>query len=140
MGVHLKPERVFTLGQNTQSVQRSLKKANLNLYIETAEDGEEGLSIVKGIHPTKKLNKPFLVLLDLNMPRMNGFEFLEKIRSEPQLKSMVIFVLTTSNADSDLNRAYNENIAGYMVKSCVGPQFKNLVSLLDTYNQSIQLP
>ncbi|HET8704891.1 MAG TPA: response regulator, partial [Pseudomonadales bacterium] len=96
--------------------------------------------ILREKHGKKWIKRPYMVLLDLNMPRMNGFEFLENVRADQRLSDTVIFVLTTSDADTDRTRAYHENIAGYMVKSSVGPQFKHLISLLDTYQHSIQLP
>lgn len=124
----------------TEAVQRSLRKHNIYYPVYTADDGLEGLQILRGMHPTIKLSKPHLVLLDLNMPRMNGFEFLEELRNDPSLSETVIFILTTSNNDSDRARAYNEHVAGYMVKSAVGPQFRKLALLLEHYVQAVVLP
>ena len=84
--------------------------------------------------------RPRVILLDLNMPRMNGFEFLQTVRTDPDLKDEIIFVLTTSDDESDRTRAYHENIAGYMVKSAVGPQFSKLVALLQSYQGAVKLP
>jgi CheY-like chemotaxis protein len=124
----------------TEAVQRSLRKHNIYYPVYTAEDGLVGLQILRGTHPTIRLPKPHLVLLDLNMPRMNGFEFLEELRCDAELKDTVVFILTTSNNDSDRARAYNEHVAGYMVKSAVGPQFKKLACLLEYYAQAVVLP
>jgi CheY-like chemotaxis protein len=74
------------------------------------------------------------------MPRMNGFEFLQEVRSDNQLHDSIVFILSTSDADSDKARAYHENIAGYMVKSSVGPQFSKLAALLDNYRSTVALP
>ena len=65
---------------------------------------------------------------------------MQEVRSDDKLRDIVVFVLTTSDADSDRSRAYHENIAGYMVKSAVGPQFAKLTSLLDSYSSSVNLP
>lgn len=124
----------------TESVMRSLARCEMNPEVVTAEHGLEALDILQGRHPDKHIHKPYLVLLDLNMPRMNGFEFLENLRADDKLRDAVVFVLTTSDADTDRTRAYHENIAGYMVKSCVGPQFRHLASLLDAYQQTVRLP
>lgn len=123
-----------------ESVVRSMNKNEVTFPIVVAGDGKEALNVLKGNHPEKALTEPFVVLLDINMPRMNGFEFLEAIRTDQELKRTVVFVLTTSSADADKIRAYNECIAGYMVKNKVGPQFSKLFSLLNDYANVIVLP
>jgi len=123
-----------------EAVSRAFKKYDIPFPITTAQDGQEALHILRGEHPSKSLQEPFVILLDLNMPRMNGFEFLQAVRTDPQLAHCVIFVLTTSNDDNDRARAYAENIAGYMIKSAVGPQFSRLTKLLTSYHASVVLP
>ena len=123
-----------------EAVQRSLRKHNVQSPLYTASDGLEGLQILRNCHPSKYMPKPYLVLLDLNMPRMNGFEFLSELRTDPLLKETVVFVLSTSNNDADRTKAYNENIAGYMVKSAVGPQFQKLARLLEHFSEAVVLP
>ncbi|MBT0571766.1 response regulator [Curvibacter sp. CHRR-16] len=124
----------------TESVLRSFKRHGIGCTTVTACDGLEALSIIRGEHENKQLQGPYLVLLDLNMPRMDGFEFLHVVRADPKLKQTVIFILTTSSRDADRARAYEENVAGYMVKSAVGPQFSLLASFLDKYATSNYLP
>lgn len=123
-----------------EAVVRSIKKNNLAFPVVIAEDGLAALDILRDENPNKKIQMPYLILLDLNMPRMNGFEFLQEIRADENLQQSVVFVLTTSDADSDRTKAYHEHIAGYMVKSSVGPQFSKLVKLLDSYHDSVNLP
>lgn len=123
-----------------EAVTRSFKKYSIPFPIVTAQDGQEALEILRGQHPSKHLLDPFVILLDLNMPRMNGFEFLQVLRNDPILSSHIVFVLTTSNDDSDRTRAYAEHIAGYMVKSSVGPQFSKLANLLVNYRSSVTFP
>jgi CheY-like chemotaxis protein len=117
-------------------VVRGLRKHSMECPIVIAEDGMVGLQILRGTH-TRKITKPFIVLLDLNMPRMNGLEFLREVRHDAALKGTVVFVLTTSGAQADLERAYEHSIAGYMVKSAVGPQFKNLARFLLEYRSIV---
>jgi len=124
----------------TEGVLRSFKKLGIHCNTVIAEDGLVALEILRRQHPTRQLSGPFLVLLDLNMPRMDGFQFLEALRKDPLLKRTVVFVLTTSARDTDRARAYNENVAGFMVKSAVGPQFSLLASFLDKYSASVCLP
>lgn len=123
-----------------ESVMRSMQRAGLPCPVTWVEDGQAALDVLREQGARPRAPRPRLILLDLNMPRMNGFEFLEAVRADPKLKEEVVFVLTTSSADSDRSRAYDENVAGYMVKSAVGPQFAKLTQLLDGYRRAVQLP
>lgn len=123
-----------------EAVMRSMQRAGIPCAVTWVEDGQAALEVLREQDVKRKAPRPRLILLDLNMPRMNGFEFLEAARADPQLRNEVIFVLTTSSADADRSRAYDENVAGYMVKSAVGPQFARLTQLLDGYRRAVQLP
>lgn len=123
-----------------EAVMRSMQRAGIPCPVTWVEDGQAALEVLREQDAKRKAPRPRLILLDLNMPRMNGFEFLEAARADPRLKDEVIFVLTTSSADTDRSRAYDENVAGYMVKSAVGPQFARLTQLLDGYRRAVQLP
>jgi CheY-like chemotaxis protein len=122
-----------------ESVVRNLRKHQIEFPVVFAEDGAIALEILRGKHE-RKIARPLIILLDLNMPRMNGFEFLQELRSDPALRNAIVFVLTTSSADEDRARAYQENIAGYMVKSAVGPQFAKLAQLLTDYSSAVLMP
>jgi CheY-like chemotaxis protein len=74
------------------------------------------------------------------MPRMNGFEFLQPVRADDQLRGTVLFVLTTSGSDKGRARAYAYDIAGYMVKSGMGPQLRGLAQFLTENRASVLLP
>ena len=124
---------------SAETVSRALKKVPGKFHVISACDGRDGLEVLRG-NTERKLSRPYLILLDLNMPRMNGFEFLEQLRGDDGLRDSVVFVLTTSDADADRTRAYREQIAGYMVKSAIGPQFVRLSSLLQDYAAAVQLP
>lgn len=123
-----------------EGVQRAFAKYRTPWNIITAGDGEEALDIMRGRHACKRIEQPYLVLLDLNMPRMDGFTFLDRIRADAELRATVVFVLTTSSRDLDRAQAYAGSIAGYMVKSAVGPQFAKLAVLLDSYAGAVRLP
>lgn len=84
--------------------------------------------------------RPNLILLDLNMPRMGGIEFLEELRTDPNLKDSVVFVLTTSDAEADRLAAYDHFVAGYMVKSKIGENFFQLADMLEGYWRIVELP
>lgn len=121
-----------------ESITRGLRKVAPDIIIVHAEDGRTAIEILENRHPSKALISPYLVLLDLNMPVMNGFEFLEYVRDSKSLQDTVIFILTTSNDDGDRSRAYANNVAGYMVKSAVGPQFAKLAYLMDAYRNAVE--
>jgi CheY-like chemotaxis protein len=123
-----------------EAVVRSLQKAGLTFPVVWAEDGAQALCALRGDDPARQVPRPRVTLLDLNMPRMNGFEFLQALRADDTLRDDVVFVLTTSDVDTDRMRAYHAHIAGYMVKALVGPQFSRLAQLLGLYQHVIRLP
>jgi len=122
-----------------ESLQRSLKKVSDIFRVIPAADGLQALEILRG-RSKKRIQRPFLVLLDLNMPRMNGFEFLGEIRADPGVRGTVVFVLSTSDAEWDITRAYEQCIAGYMVKSLVGSQFSQIAKMLVDYSETVRIP
>ena len=123
-----------------EAVVRSLRKAGVESTIVVAPEGWEALSILRGTHSTHQIKRPYLVLLDLNLPRLGGMEFLREVRADPLLNDTVVFVLTTSANERDCKRAYEEHVAGYMVKSEVGPQFTRMVEMLRPYLAVVRLP
>ena len=84
------------------NVERELKKLNVNLPLFVARNGREALNMLRGEGGATKINPaPKVVLLDINMPKMNGIEFLEIVRNEPELKHLNVFIMTTSNEETD---------------------------------------
>jgi CheY-like chemotaxis protein len=123
-----------------EAVVRGLRRHAPDCTVMGAEDGFVALQILRGQHDTHRIERPHIVLLDLNMPRMNGFEFLKALRADPELRGTVVFVLTTSDTQVDRVRAYQEFIAGYIVKSDVGPQCSSLARFMTTYRETVRLP
>jgi CheY-like chemotaxis protein len=119
-------------------VVRCMNKLNVNFNVEVADDGQSALNLLQEKHKNNDSDKPHFVLLDLNMPGMNGFEFLEKMNANPDLASTVVFVLTTSNANSDRARAFNEGVAGYLLKDATS-MFNWLFSLLPKHTKMTNL-
>ena len=124
---------------DAEMVVRGFRNHRIENPITTAENGIEGLKILRR-NGRERFSKPFLTLLDLNMPAMNGFEFLDELRDDALLRDSIVFVLTTSNAETDRARSYAKNVAGYIVKSDVGPSFKKAVELIDHYWTTVTLP
>ena len=114
---------------DAMSVQRAFSRMKIANPIVRAKDGIEALEILL----QGAIEQPYLILLDLNMPRMGGLELLNTIRNNPQLELSVIFVLTTSKDDEDKIKAYKHHVAGYIVKESLDEGFEQLVQMLDHY-------
>jgi CheY-like chemotaxis protein len=125
---------------DAEAIQRAFKKQKIANPITRAVDGVEALELLRGEDKERTLNSPYIILLDINMPRMNGHEFLKELRADKALHGCVVFVLTTSDADRDVDQAYSQNVAGYIIKSRAGADFVNLTGLIDHYWRYIELP
>lgn len=115
---------------DVMGIRRSLQKLNIINQLVVAKDGIEALELLRGSDSQEKLIGPHLILLDINMPRMNGIEFLDELRSDPELSDTKVFIFTVSNHDDDIYRAYKQNVAGYIVKSDPFGGLKNALQLL----------
>lgn len=123
-----------------KAIRRAFRFTKITNRITRAGDGIEALEILRGQHPEKSVGDPVILLVDLNMPRMNGIEFLSEIRKDPKLRKLVAFVLTTSSDDQDINSAYDLNVAGYILKTSAGDDFKNLTTLVDGFWTTVRMP
>lgn len=112
-------------------VQRLMRKMNLNLPIIRAKNGEEALALLRPEHDQEAVVPPFIMIIDINMPRMNGFELLEQLADDPTLSDVPIYLMSTSNRDSDKDRARQYRIRGYLVKPVTEPV---LLDILDKQN------
>ena len=122
------------------AIQRGLRQHKVANDVVFAKDGVEALQILRGEGGRVALPAPYIILLDLNMPRMNGFEFLQAVRQDEALRSAIIFVLTTSKSDEDRAKAYSANVAGFIVKADAGRSFLGAVEMLDHYWRIVELP
>jgi CheY-like chemotaxis protein len=121
---------------DVEFLRRLLTKNAIKNPVYHAVNGIEALEIMRGENERDKVPKPFIVLLDINMPMMNGIEFLRELRGDESLKDSVVFVLTTSPRDEDKSNAYQLNVAGYFLKKDV----KELINLLSLYWQFNEFP
>lgn len=120
---------------DVEVITRGLKKRQLKFDVHTATDGEKALDYLRnGL--TLEQRSRLILLLDLNMPRMNGHEFLNAVRGDEDLRRAIVFVLTTSSLETDRSRAYEKNVAGYFVKS----RLDGLLDLLGTYAEHVKFP
>jgi len=118
------------------ALKRALLKLKLLNPVYRARDGLEGLEMLR----SNAVPAPYIILLDLNMPRMNGLEFLEALRSDASLTHNIVFVLTTSKSDEDIIAAYREHVSGYLLKQRMDDDFLQVVSLLNHYWRIVELP
>lgn len=121
---------------DVESLKRLFNKRDIKNPVYYAKNGVEALEIMRGENNHAKVPRPYIVLLDINMPMMNGIEFLKEIRSDENLKDTVVFVLTTSPRDEDKATTYKLNVAGYFLKKDI----KELVNLLSLYWELNEFP
>jgi CheY-like chemotaxis protein len=124
---------------DVMGIRRAIRTSKLDSRIHVARHGIEALAKLRGVD-TEAVAWPYVILLDLNMPRMNGIEFLRKLRADPVHSSAIVFVLTTSASADDKAAAYAENVAGFIVKEKAGNDFLGLVRLLAAYGETVDLP
>jgi CheY-like chemotaxis protein len=126
---------------DVMNVQRAFVKNNITNPLHIAFNGVEALNMLRGSNGKPKLNpSPRIILLDINMPKMNGLEFLRELRNDDDLKSVSVFVMTTSNDDQDKIEAYNLNVAGYILKPLSFEKFVNAVAVLNSYWKLCEQP
>ena len=125
---------------DAEAVVRAFRRQNITNPLTIVQDGIEALNVLRGEGGHQKLSSPYIILLDINLPRMNGIEFLQALRNDPVLKQSIVFMLTTSNRDEDKLAAYDRQIAGYLLKSRTGADFADLIALLISYEQIVEFP
>ncbi|WP_008312287.1 response regulator [Leptolyngbya sp. PCC 6406] len=126
---------------DVMNVKRAFRRNNISTPLYVAKNGLEGLAMLRGDPNDEGLPRDRrMILLDLNMPRMNGIEFLEALRQDPHLSTTPVVVLTTSNADRDRLAAYRYNVAGYILKPVQFASFADTMVALSNYWTLCELP
>jgi CheY-like chemotaxis protein len=115
---------------DVMNVRRSFERGNISNELSVARDGIEALEMLRSDALPRSRR---IVLLDLNMPRMNGIEMLRELRADPDLHSIPVVVLTTSNEERDRADAYRLHVAGYLVKPVTQVAFVELMVTLNRY-------
>ena len=123
------------------AVRRAFEKADVDSdRLHVAHDGREALDKLRAEYEGAGVPRPYVILLDLNMPRMNGIEFLEELRQDDRLRDSVVFVMTTSSDIDDRTEAYRHAIAGYIEKANAGANYQELLAMLQPYWELVELP
>lgn len=139
----LEPSRVHLLHVEDDDLcimglVRAFKKAKIANPISFAHDGIIALEMLRGTNGRERFPRPNVILLDLNMPRMGGIEFLKELRKDEDLKKSIVFIMTTSNADRDKVNAYDLGVAGYILKK--SNALVDATALLDIYLRVVEFP
>lgn len=117
-------------------VERTLAKIDVHHRLYIARNGQEALSMLKGEGREAIEPLPSLIMLDINMPKMNGLEFLSRLRKDEVLKDIKVFIMTTSNEDVDRVAANGLGVSGYIVKPL---KLNNPASSVDKFNLMVDL-
>jgi len=121
---------------DAMTVQRALKDIKVANQVIVRENGEEALEYLRD----EANFKPAIILLDLNMPKMNGIEFLEVAKTDDSIKKIPVIVLTTSHGEWDRIQSFDLGAAGYMVKPVDYTQFVEVIRVIDLYWTLSELP
>lgn len=122
------------------NVQRAFQRMDITAPLYTAQDGVEALELLRGSRRSELKIFPKIVLLDLNLPRMNGIELLRELRNDPELQRMIVVVLTTSDDARDVSDAFKLNVAGYIVKPPTFDGFVDALQSVGSYWSLSRLP
>ncbi len=125
---------------DVEKIQRGLARLRIDNPVIRARNGYEALDVLRGVDGTPPLGMPYIILLDLNMPKMNGIEFLQEIRRDPTLAGAPVFVLTTSDRSQDIEDAHRHNICGYIVKPMGVKDMVTALGALKTYLDLCEFP
>lgn len=121
---------------DVMTIKRALKEIHVVNPVAHVENGEEGIAY---LHDDSK-EKPCLILLDLNMPVMNGIEFLQVVKQDEHLRRIPVIVLTTSEEQQDKVNSFNLGVAGYMAKPVDYRQFVEVMRSIDMYWTISEMP
>lgn len=113
--------------------QRALRNTGTSTSVVRAKDGVEALEILNEQNSDRRVQDPYVILLDINMPRMNGHEFLKELRASEHLASSRVVVVTTSDDPGDIELAYGNYASGYVVKPGGSAEMTEIIKSLQHY-------
>lgn len=125
---------------DVEILKRGLRKIESTATLVCAKDGIEALQLLKEDQMRHKIPRPFAILLDINMPRMNGHEFLEALRTTDGLCDAQVIVFTTSDNKRDVDLAYKNNATGYIVKPNSTTELATVLETLQKFWALCEIP
>jgi Response regulators consisting of a CheY-like receiver domain and a winged-helix DNA-binding domain len=117
-------------------VKRAFRDLNITNQLEIFPDGEAAILHLRD----NRVGRPCIIILDLNMPRLSGIEFLKIIKEDEELRLIPVIVLTTSREEQDKAECFRLGVAGYMIKPVEYKEFIDLIDALSTYWTLSELP
>ena len=121
------------------NVQRELRKHDVTAPLHIARNGREALNLLRGEGGQARIGKPTIVLLDINMPRMNGLELLDALRSDPEFVGLNVFIMTTSDLETDRLKARELVVSGYIIKPLSFDKFGEGGTTVDGFSLFLDL-
>ena len=118
---------------DVMGLRRTLAKRKVANPFKVAVDGIEALEMLRGENGQTKLLQPYVILLDLNLPRMGGLELMAEIRADSELKDTTVFVMSTSEDKRDIQAADDLGVAGYIVKTGAEETMTQALEMLDAH-------
>lgn len=125
---------------DVEILKRSLRKIESKAALVCAKDGIEALELLEEDQKQHTIPRPFAILLDINMPRMNGHEFLEALRTTDGLCDAQVIVFTTSDNKKDVDLAYKNNATGYIVKPNSSSELAAVLETLQNFWKLCEIP
>lgn len=135
-GLNPQPIEILLVDDNDDDVvllEESFKDSKFLNLLQIVHDGQEALAYLRREGKYKSAGTPGLVLLDINMPKMNGFEVLQVMKSDPQLRSIPVVMLTTSTRDEDVARSYNGGACSFVSKPVSLEKLKEVIKQFALY-------
>ncbi len=135
---NLKPINILLVEDNEDDIliiQRAFKKVKLTNELYIVRNGQDGLDYIfhEGMYAENKPPTPGLVLLDINMPKLNGFQVLERIKAHPVHKVIPVVMLTVSDRDEDIARSYQNGAVSYITKPMNFEDFVTVIERFEIY-------
>ena len=134
-GTKIQP-RILLVEDNRADIrltQEALKESTHSIHLDVVTDGEEALDFLMKRNRHTGSILPHIILLDLNLPKKTGLEVLQEIKANDQLKKIPVILLTTSDAEHDINKAYNLHANCYILKPVDFDDFSKVIKMVETY-------
>lgn len=134
--MHSSPVHILIVEDNSTDLlimREALDGTSLNAILHTASNGEDAMKFLRCVGEFTTAPRPDLILLDISMPRKNGHEVLHEIKTDPLLLRIPVVILTSSNAEEDISRAYASHANCYIRKPVDFEQFENVMGLIEQF-------